>query len=64
MSMRRKMRKGVGLLLTGCLTALGLSAVVDRSFFRAASIAIVFSASDFQENGGVAPVVYDFHVLD
>jgi hypothetical protein len=41
-----------------------MSAVVDRPFFRAASIVIVFGASDFEENGGVAPVVYDFHVLD
>lgn len=59
------MRKGsVGLLLAGCLTTPALSAVVDRPFFRAASIVIVFGASDFEENGGVAPVVYDFHVLD
>jgi len=38
--------------------------VVDRPFFRAASVVIIFGASDFEENGGVAPVVYDFHVLD
>lgn len=63
--MRRNMRKGVvGLLLAGCLSAPALSAVVDRPFFRAASVVIVFGASDFEENGGVAPVVYDFHVLD
>jgi hypothetical protein len=59
------MRKGVvGLLLAGCLSAPALSAVVDRPFFRAASVVIVFGASDFEENGGIAPVVYDFHVLD
>ena len=63
--MRRNMRKGgVGLLLAGCLTAPAMSAVVDRPFFRAASVVIVFGASDFEENGGVAPVVYDFYVLD
>ena len=63
--MRRNMRKGVvGLLLAGCLSAPALSAVVDRPFFRAASVVIVFGASDFEENGGIAPVVYDFHVLD
>jgi len=63
--MRRNMRGGgVGLLLAGCLSAPALSAVVDRPFFRAASVVIVFGASDFQENGGIAPVVYDFHLLD
>ncbi len=63
--MRRNMRKeGVGFLLAGCLAAPALSAVVDRPFFRAAAVVIVFGASDFEENGGVAPVVYDFHVLD
>jgi len=38
--------------------------VVDRPFFKASSIVIVFGADDFQENGGVAPVVYDFYLLD
>lgn len=65
MNMRRNMRKwSVGLLLAGCFSTPALSAVVDRPFFRAASVVIVFGASDFEENGGVAPVVYDFHVLD
>ena len=59
------MRKGaVALVFVGCLTAPALSAVVERPFFRAASVVIVFGASDFEENGGIAPVVYDFHVLD
>lgn len=63
--MRRNTRKGVvGLLLAGCLSAPALSAVVDRPYFRAASVVIVFGASDFEENGGVAPVVYDFNILD
>lgn len=38
--------------------------VVDRPFFKANSIVIVFGADDFEENGGVAPVVYDFYLLD
>ncbi len=38
--------------------------VLDRPFLRANSIVIVFGASDFKENGGVGPVVVDFHVLD
>lgn len=63
--MRRNMRKGsLGLLLVGCLSMPALSAVADKPFFRAASVVIVFGASDFEENGGVAPVVYDFHVLN
>ena len=63
--MRQNMRRGgLGLLLVGSLTAPALSAVVDRPFFRAASVVIVYGASDFEENGGEAPVVYDFHVLD
>lgn len=39
------------------------AAVVDRPYFRADAIVIVFGADDFSENGGVAPVVYDFHLL-
>ena len=55
---------GAGLLLASCLSAPALSSVVDRPFFRAASVVIVFGASDFQENGGEAPIVFDFHILD
>ena len=55
---------GLGLFLTCCLSAPVLSSVGDKPFFRAASIVIVFGASDFQENGGEAPIVFDFHVLD
>ena len=54
----------MGLLLFAGLSAPALSAVVDKPFFRAASIVIVFGASDFQENGGEAPIVFDFHILD
>lgn len=53
-----------GLFLASGFTAPALSAVVDRPFFRASSVVIVFGASDFEENGGVAPIVYDFHILD
>ena len=61
----KKIRKvGAGLLLAGCLSAPALSSVVDRPFFRAASVVIVYGASDFQENGGEAPIVFDFHILD
>ncbi len=64
-SIRQNIRKGAwGLFLAGCISAPALSAVIDRPFFRASSIVIVFGASDFEENSGVAPVVYDFHILD
>jgi hypothetical protein len=38
--------------------------VQDRPFFRANAIVIVFGADDFSENGGQAPVVFDFVTLD
>jgi len=59
------MRKGLwGLCFLGCFSTPALSAVVDKPYFRASAVVIVFGATDFEENGGVAPVVYDFHVLD
>ncbi len=39
-------------------------ATVDRPFFRAAAIVILFGGSDFAENGGVGPVATDFYLLD
>lgn len=57
-----------GSLLAGAVlfsaSAPARAAVADRPFFRANSVVIVFGASDFEENGGVAPVAYDFHMLD
>ncbi len=38
--------------------------VVDRPYFKANSLVIVFGADDFEENGGVAPVVFDFVTLE
>ncbi len=65
MRLRDNIRKGTwAFLLAGCISAPALSAVVDRPYFRASSVVIVFGASDFSENGGTAPVVYDFHLLD
>ena len=40
------------------------ASVIDRTYFRADSVVIVFGASDFTENGGVATVVFDFALLD
>jgi len=45
-------------------SAPAFAAAVDRPFFRANSLVIVFGADDFEENGGVAPVVFDFVTLD
>lgn len=65
MGLRANLRKGaLALLLTSSFFTPALSSVVDRPFFRAASVVIVFGADDFIENGGEAPVVYDFHILD
>jgi hypothetical protein len=59
-------RKGAFGLLFGSTLAVApaQASVIDRPFFRADSIVIVFGASDFEENGGVAPVVYDFYLLN
>ena len=40
------------------------ASVIDKPYFKANSIVIVFGADDFEEDGGVAPVVYDFYLLD
>ncbi|MEE9347012.1 MAG: hypothetical protein V3U82_02375 [Robiginitomaculum sp.] len=40
------------------------AAAADRPFLRAASVVIVFGGSDFSDNGGLAPVAYDFNLLD
>jgi len=52
------------LTLAGLCFAPALANVVDRPYFNAGSIVIVFGADDFEEDGGVAPVVYDFYLLD
>lgn len=68
----------MGLGKTGIKTVLGslsglaaLSAsvpamadVLDRPFFKADSIVIVFGADDFIENGGTGPIAVDFLLLD
>ncbi len=40
------------------------ASVIDRPFLQTSSVVIVFGGSDFAENGGEAPVVFDFNVLD
>jgi len=41
-----------------------LANVIDRPFFRANSLVIVFGADDFVESAGQAPIVFDFVTLD
>ena len=55
---------GLALGLFGCLSTPSLAGVIDRPYFKASGIVIVFGADDYSENGGTAPVVFDFHVLD
>ena len=40
------------------------AAVIDRPFFRANAIVIVFSGGDFVESNGEAPLAHDFVLLD
>jgi len=51
-------------LTAACFVVPASADVVDRPYFKASSIVIVFGADDFEENGGEAPVVYDFYLLD
>lgn len=44
-------------------TALSAS-TIDRPFFRAGPVVVVFSGADFIENDGEAPIVHDFVLLD
>ena len=65
-----------GRALTGCglgaaalfaatvATTVADAAVVDQARFRASGLVIVFGASDTAENGGVAPFVSDFYLLE
>ena len=63
--MRAAGRPIAAMMLAAACFAMPASAdVVDRPYFKASSIVIVFGADDFEENGGVAPVVYDFYLLD
>lgn len=40
------------------------AAVIDRPFFRANALVIIFSGGDFIENNGEAPLAHDFVLLD
>jgi len=40
------------------------AATIDKPFFRANALVIIFSGGDFVENNGEAPLVHDFVLLD
>lgn len=52
-----------GILVSSALVQAQAS-VIDRPFFRANALVIVFSGGDFVENDGEAPLVHDFVLLD
>lgn len=60
----RKIATGLAALTLALWGTTANGAVVDRPYFNADAMVIVFGASDFAENGGVAPVVFDFNLLD
>jgi hypothetical protein len=47
-----------------CCAVAAEASVNDRPFFRSTATVVVFGASDFNDNGGVAPVVVDFLSLE
>ena len=53
---------GAAMLLIGIGSAYGAS--VDRPFFRAGPVVVIFGGSDFQENDFEAPIAADFYLLD
>jgi len=61
---RGKVLAGVLASTTLFCASAAMADVIDRAYFRADSVVIVFGASDFSENGGIAPVVFDFALLD
>ena len=60
----RKITTGIAALTLVLFGTAASASVIDRPYFNAEAMVIVFGASDFAENGGVAPVVFDFNLLD
>ncbi|MEP6341686.1 MAG: hypothetical protein ABJ275_00055 [Maricaulaceae bacterium] len=55
------------LVVSACalsLSCVAAASVLDRPFFRANATVVVIGAGDFNDNGGVAPVVFDFLHLE
>lgn len=68
-AIRRAFSKSLYKIGLACVVLLSLlipayASVIDRPFFRASSLVIIFSGGDFIENNGEAPLVHDFVLLD
>ena len=61
---RRTARLGVGAFCAAIGSTVAHATVNDTPYFNAPNMVIVFGASDFEENGGTAPVVMDFYLLN
>lgn len=46
------------------LSGVATASVIDRPFFRSNATVVVFGANDFNDNGGTAPIVFDFLHLE
>lgn len=55
---------GLSLVVGSALIMQADATVIDRPFFRANSLVIIFSGGDFVENNGAAPLAHDFVLLD
>jgi len=65
MDKRVKISFGIlGLALTAGLFSPALASIIDRPFFRANALVVVIGSTEDEANGGVAPVVVDFALLD
>lgn len=68
-AIQRAMRVGrlrtciTGAVLIGA-TGVTSASVIDRPFFRSNATVVVFGADGFNEEGGTAPIVFDFLHLD
>ncbi len=59
-----RMKSLIACGVISCSAALAHGAVNDRPFFQNHATVIVFGASDFNDTGGTAPVVFDFLTLE
>lgn len=59
-----KIKKLTLLVGATALSGVATASVIDRPFFNAQATVVVFGASGFNEEGGVAPVVFDFLTLE
>lgn len=63
-SARALMCLSSGWIALSLMSVSAQASAIDRPFFRAGPVVIVFSGGDFVENNGEAPLVHDFVLLD